>query len=804
MQETLRQAEALLGREVIGNEPLLRLRVTMRGAVQGVGFRPFIYRLARELKLSGWVNNTSQGVVIEAEGQQPQLENFLLRIEKEKPLRSFIQSLESSFLDPVGYSTFEIRHSEESGAKTTLVLPDIATCPDCLREIFDPNNRRYLYPFTNCTNCGPRFSFIEALPYDRPSTTMKNFAMCLDCLAEYHHPANRRFHAQPNACPQCGPHLELWDKEGLPLAAKNDALLEAVDALLRGMIVAVKGIGGFHLMVDAFNEDAVQRLRQRKHREEKPFALMYPSLDAIKQHCDVSKLEERLLLSPESPIVLLKSKGPKSEVRSLAASVAPNNPYLGVMLSYTPLHHLLLHELGLPVVATSGNLSDEPICIDEHEALQRLGDIADIFLVHNRPIARHVDDSVVRVMMGRELVLRRARGYAPLPIHLQQPTPPLLAVGAHLKNTIALAAGQDIFVSQHLGDLETAPAYEAFQRVIGDFKKLYEVQPAVVVCDLHPEYLSTKFAKQCNAPPASQKQVEVIGVQHHFAHVAACMAENELEGPVLGVAWDGTGYGLDGTIWGGEFLRATPISFERAAHFRTFRLPGGEQAIKEPRRVALGVLYEIFGEKVFAMPELLPVQAFSSQELKLLSNMLAKKLNSPLTSSAGRLFDAVAAIIGVRQQTKFEGQAAMELEFACDGVETDEVYAFELFTINRNGSSPTIIFDWAPMIRQIVEEQRRDMRLAHIAAKFHNTLVEAIVAIAHRVGEERVVLSGGCFQNKYLTERAIRRLREAGFRPYWHQRIPPNDGGIALGQAVVARATANERELTRIKNISVH
>jgi hydrogenase maturation protein HypF len=513
----------------------------------------------------------------------------------------------------VGYSTFEIRHSEDSGAKTALVLPDIATCPDCLREIFDPNNRRYLYPFTNCTNCGPRFSIIEALPYDRPNTTMKSFVMCLDCLAEYHHPANRRFHAQPNACARCGPRLELWDKEGLPLAAKHDALFDAVDALLRGMIVAVKGMGGFHLMVDATNAEAVRRLRQRKHREEKPFALMYPSLDAIKQHCDVSKLEERLLLSPESPIVLLKSKSPKSEVQGsksevqspscrLASSVAPNNPYLGVMLPYTPLHHLLLHELGLPVVATSGNLSDEPICIDEHESLQRLGDIADIFLVHNRPIARHVDDSIVRVMMGRELVLRRARGYAPLPIHLQQPTSPVLAVGAHLKNTIALAAGQDIFVSQHLGDLETAPAYEAFQRVIGDFKKLYEVQPAVVVCDLHPEYLSTKFAKQYEATdrslesnkderasifqrPASPKKVEVVGVQHHFAHVAACMAENELEGPVLGVSWDGTGYGLDGTIWGGEFLCATPTC-SSVRRFRTFRLPGGERAIKEPRRIA--------------------------------------------------------------------------------------------------------------------------------------------------------------------------------------------------------------------------
>jgi len=507
------------------------------------------------------------------------------------------------------------------------------------------------------------------------------------------------------------------------------------------------------------------------------------------------------------------------------------------MLPYTPLHHLLMHEFGLPVVATSGNLSDEPICIDEHEALKRLGDIADLFLVHNRPIARHVDDSIVRVMMGRELVLRRARGYAPLPIHLQHETPPILAVGAHLKNTVALAVGQNIFVSQHLGDLETAPAYEAFQRVIGDFKKLYDVQPVAIACDLHPEYLSTKFARQYEATDRSlkpdihrkavvlqrpvnefhksQTTVEVVGVQHHFAHVVACMAENELDGPVLGVSWDGTGYGPDGTIWGGEFLRATKTSFERAGHLHTFPLPGGESAIKEPRRIALGLLYEMWGEAIFTREDCVPLQAFSKAELRLLQNMLSKNLNTPRTSSAGRLFDAVTAISGLCQVTNFEGQAAIELEFALDSIATDDDYAFEILEINRNGSpcamprvesvaprrsgadkmsalpirnkalSPgTLIVDWAPMIRQMLEEQQRHVALGIMAAKFHNTLVEMIVAVARRVAEERVVLSGGCFQNKYLTERAIRRLRETGFRPYWHQRIPPNDGGIALGQAV--------------------
>jgi hydrogenase maturation protein HypF len=482
------------------------------------------------------------------------------------------------------------------------------------------------------------------------------------------------------------------------------------------------------------------------------------------------------------------------------------------MLPYTPLHHLLLADLPAPVVATSGNLSDEPICIDEREALQRLGGIADVFLVHNRPIARHVDDSIVRVMAGRELVLRRARGYAPLPIHLKEPIPATLAVGAHLKNAIALAVGNDVFVSQHIGDLETAQAYEAFQRVIGDFKRLYEIHPTSTACDLHPEYLSTKFAQAYSrhdenivrssafrrqplkrSPQTNfHKNFQIVGIQHHFAHVVACMAENELEGTVLGISWDGAGYGLDGTIWGGEFLRATKTAFERAAHFRTFRLAGGEKAIKEPRRVALGLLCEMFGEEVFAMNELAPVRAFSSKELALLKNMLAQKLNAPPASSAGRLFDAVAAILGLRQQTKFEGQAAMELEFVLDGIETDEEYPFELLTINRNGPPATIIVDWAPMMRQLIEEQRRGVPTANLSAKFHNTLVAIIIAVARRLGENRVVLTGGCFQNKYLTERAVHHLRREGFRPYWHQRVPPNDGGIALGQAVAAAAIRGE------------
>jgi hydrogenase maturation protein HypF len=457
----------------ITNVESLRLRVAIRGAVQGVGFRPFVYRLATELGLTGWVNNSPQGVFIEVEGGKERLDSFLLRIEKEKPPRSFVQSLESSFLDPKGYPAFEIRESDESGEKVALVLPDISVCPDCLRDVFDPGNRRYLYPFTNCANCGPRFSIIEALPYDRANTTMKRFVMCDECSTEYANPLDRRFHAQPNACPKCGPHLELWDKQGGVRSSRRQALLGAADAIREGRVVAVKGLGGFHLVVDARSGEAVNRLRDRKRREEKPFALMFPSLEMIKEVCDVSDVEERLLLSPESPIVLLKriKTNPRPAITH-QQSIAPGNPYLGVMLPYTPLHHLLMAELDFPIVATSGNLSDEPICIDECEAVKRLDGVADLFLIHDRPIARHVDDSIARVMMGREMVLRRARGYAPLPVHFGQGLPACLATGAHLKSAVAISAGAGVFVSQHIGDLETSQAFDAFKRVISDLAPL--------------------------------------------------------------------------------------------------------------------------------------------------------------------------------------------------------------------------------------------------------------------------------------------------------------------------------------------
>jgi hydrogenase maturation protein HypF len=605
---------------------------------------------------------------------------------------------------------------------------------------------------------------------------MKSFEMCADCRLEYEDPQNRRFHAQPNACPLCGPRLELWEAGGGVVESADAALMQSVQSIREGMTVAVKGLGGFHLLADARNEDAVQRLRARKHREEKPLALMYPSLESAARDCEIPALEERLLRSAECPIVLLRRRAGAD----VAPSVAPRNPCLGVMLPYTPLHHLLLREFGQPVVATSGNISDEPICTDEREALDRLGDVADLFLVHNRPIVRHVDDSIVRVMLGRELILRRARGYAPLPVTLVVPATGILAVGGHLKNTIALTVGSDAFISQHIGDLETEQSSEAFRSVIRSFGSLYKTAPQRVVTDMHPDYLSRKFGLASGLP--------VLEVQHHLAHIASCMAENELEGRVLGVSWDGTGYGTDGRIWGGEFLLTDGLSFEREASMREFQLPGGARAIREPRRTALGLLHAIYGNDLDPSWDLPPLNAFTKPEIGLVLRMLEKGINSPVTSSAGRLFDAVASLTGLRQVVSFEGQAAMELEFALDEDAAPEEYPFELIS-----DSHRMLVDWKPLILALIADVSRGVPAGTISARFHNTLVGMILAVAGHAGERRVVLSGGCFQNRVLTERAVMRLKAAGYKPYWHQRVPPNDGGIALGQAYAAALTLKKQ-----------
>lgn len=752
-----------------GTETKERLKLSIRGAVQGVGFRPFVYRLAKELNLAGWILNSPQGVSIEAEGRRPGLDTFLRRLRSELPPRAFIQSLESRMLDAVGFGSFEIRESSAEGAKSAVVLPDAAVCPDCAKEILDPENRRYRYPFTNCTNCGPRYSIIESLPYDRPNTSMKRFEMCAECLSEYGNPEDRRFHAQPNACPECGPSLALWNTEGAELAEGFKALKMAADALLDGGIVAVKGLGGFHLMADAGNGSAVRELRHRKHREEKPLAVMVRSVKAARKICEVSAAEAESLASPEAPIVILRKKHGSSVIGD---GVAPGNPNLGVMLPYTPLHILLIRESGIPLVATSGNLSDEPICIDEKEALRRLNGIADLFLVHDRPIVRHVDDSIVRSMAGRMTVLRRARGFAPLPVISDASLPPMIAVGAHMKTSIAASSPETgAVISQHIGDLDTLPAREAFTGTIGSIKALYEIEPAGIACDSHPDYYSTAFARETGLP--------VFGVQHHYAHILSCMAENELTGDVLGVAWDGTGYGTDGTVWGGEFLAVNDEGFERISHLRQFRLPGGDIAAREPRRSGLGLLFELFGDEAFDLSDIETVKAFPSEEINVIAAMFANEINTPLTSSAGRLFDGVASLIGLRQYTRFEGQAAMELEFLTDGIKSGDAYDFGM---PEEITDVPAAIDWGPTVRGVIRDCRIGAPAGLISTRFHNTLAEIITAVAKFHGEKRVVLSGGCFQNKYLVEKAVTRLESEGFKAYRHQRVPPNDGGISLGQ----------------------
>lgn len=761
-----------------------RIRITIRGAVQGVGFRPFVYRLATSLGLKGWVNNNTEGVTIEAEGSQTALDQMLDGLQQQKPPYAYYEFFDIQYLDPAGFHTFEIKESLHGGDKRVMILPDIATCPECLNEIFDPENRRHLYPFTNCTHCGPRYSIITGLPYDREQTTMAEFIMCDHCRQEYEDPENRRFHAQPNACPECGPQMELWDADGNVIAHRHEAMILAADAIKAGKILALKGLGGFQLLTDVANDSSVRQLRKRKNREEKPFALMTTNLEQARELCEITKEEEHLLGSPQAPIVILRRK--KDPSIQVASSVAPGHPTLGIMLPYTPIHHILMRLLDSPVVATSGNLSDEPICTDEYEALDRLKGIADLYLVHNRPVERHVDDSVVRIIAGKPVVLRRARGFAPLPVSVkpmnehsgdEYDVPAILALGGHMKNTIAINNGNNIFLSQYIGDLDTYEAVKAYHKVVDDLPRLYDQHPAMIIHDSHPDYYSSKDASKYNLPE--------ISLQHHYAHILSCMAEHRLEGPVLGVAWDGTGFGTDKSIWGGEFIISDVKSWKRIATFRKFHLPGGDKAAKEPRRSALGVLYEILGDQVFKMTELPAVSSFSDSDIHNLEKMLKNGINAPVTTSAGRLFDAVASLLNIYQKISYEGQAAITLEHLIPQEETKDSYPYGI-----NSKRNLWIIDWGPMIQQIL----RDITLAEpsqISAKFHNTLSDIIVDVALRSGEEKIVLSGGCFQNVYLTEHTIKKLKKFGFIPYWHQQIPTNDGGIAAGQLYYALCNAD-------------
>jgi hydrogenase maturation protein HypF len=732
-----------------------RLRVVLRGAVQGAGLRPTIFRIATELALAGWVRNTGAGLVLEVEGSPEQLDTFLRRLEAQSPPAAVVTSREISRMEPAGTSVFEILPSVETATPTAALLPDLAMCPECLRELNDPQNRRFQYVFTNCTQCGPRYTIQLDIPYDRPNTTMNDFALCPACRHEYDSPSDRRYHAQPNACGVCGPSL--WIE---PASEQDTAPLKrAVRALAEGRIVALKGIGGFQLLADARNPETVSRLRQRKHREEKPFAVLMPSLAAVRERCLVSEAEAALLASPAAPIVLLRP----GENSDLASEVTKSSPFVGVMLPYSPLHHLLMTEYPHAVIATSGNLSDDPIAIGNDEARERLKGVADVFLMHNRPIARPCDDSVARVSREEPQILRRARGYAPLPVTTPRELAPVLAVGAHLKNCAAIAVGRDVFLSQHVGDLDTVESRDVLERAINDLCRLYRFEPKLVACDLHPDYASTRWAMASG--------FRLIPVQHHHAHVAACAAENGVESPYLGVAWDGTGFGIDGTIWGGEFFLVANDLFERITHLRPFRLPGGEAAIRDCSRPAASLLWETFGAET---AEYAPGAAVRS--------MLERQINAPLTSSVGRLFDAVASLAGIAERNRFEGQAAMCLERAIGYRRSEESYEISV----REG-----VGDWSSLIEAIVKDRRANTDPGQISIRFHNALANWIVEVARQAGVRSVVLSGGVFQNAYLTERTSALLEERGFRVFTHHQVPANDGGIALGQAVLAGRCAN-------------
>jgi hydrogenase maturation protein HypF len=709
---------------------------------------------------------------VEAEGAADDLSALVAAIRTSPPVNALVAAVEVRRIEPRGEAAFTIRPTEITAAAKVLVthvLPDIATCRDCLAELFNPADRRYRYSFVNCTQCGPRYSIIEDMPYDRTRTSMRHFPMCPACKAEYEDPANRRFHAEPNACPDCGPRLALWDSGGRTLAHEDGALIAAATALRKGAILALKGVGGFHLLADARDEATVQRLRQRKRRPDKPLAVMFPSLADVLESCRAGPFEQALLTGPARPIVLLRRAG-----RSVAPAVAPGNLWLGALLPYAPVHHLLMRELGFPVVATSGNITDEPIVTDETEALERLAGIADLFLVHDRPIVRPVDDSVMRVACGRELMLRRARGHAPAPVGVDEMPSGILALGGHLKTTVALTVSGNAVLSQHLGDLETRPAREAYARTIADMRRLYRRSPRLAVRDLHPDYASSRAAETLQLP--------VVAVQHHVAHIAACMAEHGIAPPVLGVAWDGAGYGADGTIWGGEFLLVTEAGWSRIGHLRTFRLPGGDAAAREPRRAALGLLYEAYGDQAFAMTDLAPLAAFSSAERSVLRTVLVRGINAPLTSSAGRLFDAFAALCDLRQRASYEGQAAAELEWAAGDRATGQHYEFSVRPATQRKAP--IIVDWQPALEAALADLRARARVSAISEALHNGLGAAIAEAATHARQHRVVLSAGCFQNARLIETAVAALRARGFDAIWPHRVPPNDGGIALGQAV--------------------
>jgi hydrogenase maturation protein HypF len=765
------------------HEVLRREVVSVRGVVQGVGFRPFVYRLAAEEELAGFIGNDTGGVTIEIEGPVEKLETFRRRLQAEAPPLSRIDSVVVQSIPPKQEKGFRIVLSDASGDVSTGIPADAATCSDCLHELLDPKDRRYRYPFLNCTNCGPRFTITRRIPYDRPQTSMAQFKMCEDCQAEYDDPANRRFHAQPNACAVCGPHVWLVAPDGAEIPS-DDPVTETIDRLQAGEIMAIKGIGGFHLSVDATNEFAVMRLRDRKHRYGKPLAVMVRDLETARELCVLTPREEQLLLTVARPIVI----APKRIGCDVAPSVAPGIPWLGVYLPYAPLQHLLFADARVrALVMTSANLSEEPISIDNDEALTRLGKIADAFLMHDREILQRCDDSVMALVDGAPQLIRRARGFVPLAVALPFDSPPLLAVGGHLKNVFTLARGRLAYQSQHLGDLENLTGLEFFRESLAHLMHTFEIEPETVVHDQHPGYLSTSWAKEW----ATERGKRVIAVQHHHAHIAACMAEHGIEGPVIGLSLDGTGYGSDGRIWGGEVLVSRLESFERFAHLDYVPMPGGEAAIREPWRMALGALHAA-GFNIEA-PDVLSAAGVKQKDARVIGRMIERGLNTPLTSSCGRLFDAVAAVVLGRGVVDYEAQAAIELEgIAFDEAdELDDGYSFEWIDGDWNKREPARISS-SPMWRELIEDLRSGVARPRIAARFHAGLATAFVhaAVLARTatGIQQVALSGGCMHNRRLVRLLRAGLEAEEFDVLQHVQVSPGDGGLSYGQAVVAAA----------------
>ena len=746
---------------------IVRKKINVQGIVQGVGFRPFIFNLAVSHKLIGFVSNTPQGVIIEVEGTFDKINQFVDDIKPKAPPIAVITDINSQQITPTGVTGFNIIKSDRNEKISTLISPDVAVCDDCLIELFDPNDRRYHYPFINCTNCGPRYTIIDNIPYDRPYTSMKHFNMCVDCQAEYDDPTNRRFHAQPNACPKCGPQVKLFDSEQNLQDVENT--IEATrEKLKKGKIVAIKGLGGFHLAVDATNNKMVQKLRKLKGRDEKPFALMVRDIKIAHQYCTILNEEAQVLQSYAAPIMLLK----KLLNSHIAESVAPGNDYLGMMLPYTPLHHVLLQDLDIPLVMTSANYSEEPICIDNNETFERLKSIADYFLIHNRDIYLRSDDSVAIHLANKTRYLRRSRGIVPQPIFVKSTGSPVLAVGGELKNTVCLLKNDKAIVSQHIGDLENIEAYKFFKLTIVHLQRIFDVKPALIVHDMHPQYFSTQWSQE-------QPDIETIAVQHHHAHLAACMAENQLTEPVIGIIMDGTGYGTDGTIWGGEILIGNYKNFNRFAHFEPMPLPGGDAAIKSPWRTAVSYLHKTFDSSIPNIPFI------DNHDIEPIIEMVDKNINSPLTSSCGRLFDAVAAMSGGRQTIRYEAQAAIELMQA---FETTNVRPFSFIIEQKNNHREILL---QPIIRSIVRSIQNNESFSKISSRFHITLVQIYLEVAkearNETGINHIVLSGGVFQNMVLFEHTILALEKANFKVYTHSQVPTNDGGISLGQAMIGR-----------------